>query len=249
MMDNNLYTKGDREQVIKRFDNVHTITIYCPLQFECVKYLKMSLVSNLMGYMSREEDCDVSDSENEVDYDSNTFTKIPTIDMFNCFIVTLNCCKGENIPPDVLYSIWSVIQSFKFLKFINVVFTDDEIVYESYSKIKDKDKSNLFEVVKNIYKVEALEIRLYDLFTQEIVDILNKTFVFDEVIENEYLKREFLIMFHFDDYMSFMNMFTNNNGSLFDSLDVNIIDYLLMFPKIVTRDKPKIRLITNYQNL
>ena len=231
-MDNNInrYTKGEREDVIRRFNNVHTITLYCPSQDESSKIFKMCLVSNLNGYLNK---------------DSN-FELVPVIDVFNCFMTSLNCCKDENISSDILYSIWGIIQSFNYLKYINIIFTDDKKVLSSYNKIRGKDKSDIFEVVKSIYSVDVLEFVLSNMFTQEIIDILNKTFVFDEIITNDYLLREFIIMFKYDDYISFMDMITNNNASTFDQLDPNIVDYLRIFPKIIARDKPTIRVITNY---
>lgn len=233
MDNNNLYTKGDKEEVIRRFDNIHTITMYCPILDDGMKYFRTIMVSNLNGYM---------ESESE-------FRVVPTIDVFNCFMMTLDFCKDNNIFFENLYAFWGVVQSFKFLKYINIVFTDSEEVLESYCYVRNNDKKKSLEMISNIYHVDVLELMLSNLFNQEIIDMLNKTFIFDEIIENSYLKREFMIIFNFDEYISFIEMFTNNNGSALNELDENILDYLLAFPKLISRDKPVIRVITNYSNL
>ena len=87
------------------------------------------------------------------------------------------------------------------------------------------------------------------MFTQNIIDMLNQVFMVTEIISNNYLEREFLMLFHYDDYVSFMNMFVNNNEDRLIKLDSNIIDYLLTFPKIISLNKPDIRIITNYEDI
>ena len=79
--------------------------------------------------------------------------------------------------------------------------------------------------------------------------MLNKVMMFDEIISNSYLEREFIIVFDYDDYISFMDMFATNNGMELTKLDDYIIDYLLLFPKIISNSKPTIRLLTNYSEL
>jgi hypothetical protein len=87
------------------------------------------------------------------------------------------------------------------------------------------------------------------MFEMEIIDMLNKVMMFDEIIPNSYLERVFNIDFTFDEYVSYIEMFVHNNINTLNSLDKNIVEYLLSFPKIINRCKPNIRLITTYQYL
>ena len=155
----------------------------------------------------------------------------------------------NNISIDNIYSFWGVVQSFKNLKFLNLEFTSDENVLYAYEYIRGKEKDKSFEIIQYIYKIEVIELVLSNMFTQNVIDMLNKVMMFDEIISNSYLEREFIIVFDYDDYISFMDMFATNNGMELTKLDDYIIDYLLLFPKIISNSKPTIRLLTNYSEL
>lgn len=230
MTNNNLYTRGFKDEVVRRFDNIHTITIKCPRQDDSIRCFRAVMLSNLVGYMK-------SDTE---------FKLVPTIDVFNCFMMSLDFCRENDLLMDNLYSFWGIVQSFKFLKYLNVEFVDDDDVLDAYCTIREKNHDKSLEVIQKIYHVDTLEFILHNMFTQDVIDMLNKTFIFDGIIENDYHKREFMILFKFDDYMAFMEMFTHNNEMSLNNLDTNIIDYLITFPKLITQDKPVIRIITNY---
>ena len=79
--------------------------------------------------------------------------------------------------------------------------------------------------------------------------MLNKVFICNELIPNSYLDRKFALTFTYDDYISFMDMFINNNRMNLNLLDSNICDYFRSFPKLITEQKPDIRLITNYSEI
>lgn len=234
-MDNNegTYTKGIKEDVIKRTDNVHTITINCPKNDEGIKCLKMCLVSFLNEYMTN----------------NDLFENIPVPDVFICFLNAIDCCKESNINQSNLGALYSIIQTFKYLRYINFNFVYDDTLLDAYEYIKGTDKERVVDEIKKIYKIDTLEFNLCNMFTKDVVDILNKVFVFDEIISNSYLEREFLLIFQYDDYISFMEMFTSNACIELDNMDRNIIDYLLTFPKIITEYKPYIRIITNYAEI
>ena len=228
-----LYTKGDRETVIRRFDMIHTLTMFCPIVDEGIKIFKNNLLTCLTQYMEKK------------DY----FKQVPVMDVFVCFNKTLDYCKNNNISIDNIYSFWGVVQSFKNLKFLNLEFTSDENVLYAYEYIRGKEKDKSFEIIQHIYKIEVIELVLSNMFTQNVIDMLNKVMMFDEIISNSYLEREFIIVFDYDDYISFMDMFATNNGMELAKLDDYIIDYLLLFPKIISNSKPTIRLLTNYSEL
>ena len=80
--------------------------------------------------------------------------------------------------------------------------------------------------------------------------MINKHFIANEIISNSYLERDFLIMFDFDEYISYINMFIDNNEDRLSMYDNDIMDYLRVFPTIVGDiARPNIRLYTNYREV
>ena len=70
-MDNSeFYTKGNVADVVTRINQVHTITIYCPLSDNCVKQLWSTFHLMLFRYQTTEE----------------LWTGVPAIDALNAFI-------------------------------------------------------------------------------------------------------------------------------------------------------------------
>jgi hypothetical protein len=89
-----------------------------------------------------------------------------------------------------------------------------------------------------------------DMFDQDIIDIINKNFIVNEIISNSYLEREFMITFKFDEYISYINMFIENNIDRLSMYDSDIADYLRVFPTIIGDiSKPDIRMFTNYKEV
>ena len=232
-MDNNeFYTKGNPVEVITRIDQVHTITIYCPLSDVCVQNLKDCLEKKIKKYRVSEL----------------TWKGVPAIDALNAFVMMVSYQQQMNIEADkeIIGLLASSLKMFPKMKKINFVFTDDPEIRKSYDLLISKKIS---EVKKYIYKVELLEIHLDDYFSQGIIDMLNKVFICNELIPNSYLDRKFSLTFTYDDYISFMDMFINNNRMNLNLLDSNICDYFRSFPKLITEQKPDIRLITNYSEI
>ena len=89
-------------------------------------------------------------------------------------------------------------------------------------------------------------MNLINLFSQNIIDAINKVMINNEIIPNSYLNRKFKIDFKFDEYKSFMGMFLENNEDTLNKLDKNICEYFGVFPELIEKQKPNIRLITNY---
>ena len=225
MSNSNFYIKGNYEDIITRISQVHTITMFCPMSDHCVQGLKNTFEIMLAEYKKNE------------DYWEN----VPTIDALNVFIF------NDNMNRDYDSGIFSVIVSslkmFNRLKRINFQFTDDEDILNSYKQIM---KNNIEGTTKYIYNVDVIEMNLSEMFSQMIIDMLNKIFICNEYLPNSYLDRKFMIDFQYDDYMAFMDMVINNNKEALDALDDKICDYFKSFPKLVMEQKPNIRLVTNY---
>ena len=225
MSNSNFYIKGNYEDIITRISQVHTITMFCPMSDHCVQGLKNTFEIMLAEYKKNE------------DYWEN----VPTIDALNVFIF------NDNMNKDYDSGIFSVIVSslkmFNRLKRINFQFTDDEDILNSYKQIM---KNNIEGTTKYIYNVDVIEMNLSEMFSQMIIDMLNKIFICNEYLPNSYLDRKFMVDFQYDDYMAFMDMVINNNKEALDALDDKICDYFKSFPKLVMEQKPNIRLVTNY---
>ena len=224
MSNSNFYIKGNYEDIITRISQVHTITMFCPMSDHCVQGLKNTFEIMLAEYKKNE------------DYWEN----VPTIDALNVFIF------NDNMNKDYDSGIFSVIVSslkmFNRLKRINFQFTDDEDILNSYKQIM---KNNIEGTTKYIYNVDVIEMNLSEMFSQMIIDMLNKIFICNEYLPNSYLDRKFMVDFQYDDYMAFMDMVINNNKETLDALDDKICDYFKSFPKLLMEQEPKIRLVTN----
>ena len=226
MGNDSFFTKGDRENILQRIGQVHTITIYCPLDDEGVLALWGSL-----GDVARRYRTDMYEWKN-----------VPTFDALNAFIyLTNNCNVGDK---GIIGIIISSLKMFNRLKYINFSFTDNPEIKESYDSFLNRRNGKK----GYIYKVDRLELNLSEMFSQWVIDLLNRVFICNEIISNSYLERKFCIDFTYDDYMNFMDMFLTNNGSSFDSLDKNICEYFKSFPTLINEQKPDIRLITNYSD-
>ena len=225
MGNSNFYIKGNYEDIITRISQVHTITMFCPMSDHCVQGLKNTFEIMLAEYKKNE------------DYWEN----VPTIDALNAFIF------NDNMNRDYDSGIFSVIVSslkmFNRLKRINFQFTDDEDILNSYKQIM---KNNIEGTTKYIYNVDVIEMNLSEMFSQMIIDMINRIFICNEYLPNSYLDRKFMVDFKYDDYMSFMDMVINNNKETLDALDDKICDYFKSFPKLVMEQKPNIRVVTNY---
>ena len=225
------YTKGDRDDIISRIGQVHTITLFCPLNDLCVQNLKNTFELMLPGYKT----------------DDNEWKNVPAVDVLNVFICCAAYQDSLNIEfdKDVLGMILGSLKTFRRLKLITFKFTYDEDIEEAYKLLLQK---KMKEIKKYIYNVDLMELNLSDMFSQKIIDVLNKVLMHNDQIPNSYLERKFVLNFTYDDYTSFMGMFLNNNKDELNQLDKNIYDYFTMFPKQIKEQKPDIRLITNYSD-
>ena len=231
MENSSFYTKGEKEEVTSRIGQVHTITMFCPIGDYCVQSMKNSFDMMLPKYKKNDK----------------LWKDVPAIDALNVFVFTTAFFKTSELEVDT--SIFSIIVSslkmFKKLKKINFEFTDDPDIAATYAGLIKKSKESM---KKYIYNVDVLEMNLCDMFSQTIIDLLNKVFAYNELIPNSYLERKFKLDFDYDEYITFMDMFIGNNRDNLNLLDNKICDYFRAFPNLINEQKPKIRIITNYSD-
>ena len=236
------YVKGDKESVTSRINQVSDITIYAPVSDRSMDYLYDGLALLCSHYIGKEGD--------------DMFIHIPAIDFYNVALFVHKCCKEKDVNTEYIFAMVSIIKSFVNLKYISIEFVDDANVAESYERIinieSDSNKSSVDVIneLTNVYSIDAMEMYLIDMFDQDIVDLINKHLMANEIIPNSYLEREFLIEFNFDEYVSYINMFINNNKERLSMYDSDIMDYLRTFPTIIGDiSKPNIKLYTNYSEV
>ena len=226
MGNDSFFIKGDRENILQRIVHVHTITIYCPLDDDGVLALWESLGDVAQRYRT----------------DMYEWKNVPTFDALNAFIFLSKNCEVDD--KGIIGIIVSSLKMFNRLKYINFSFTDNPEIKESYDSFLNRRNGKK----GYIYKVDRLELNLSEMFSQWVIDLLNRVFICNEIIPNSYLERKFCIDFTYDEYMNFMDMFLTNNGGSFNSLDKNICEYFKSFPTLINEQKPNIRLITNYSD-
>ena len=234
------YTKGDKNKVVTRIDQVSSITLNVPTSDRGMDYLYDALISLCNHYVD----------EN----DGDKFLYIPALDFYNIVIYVDKCCKEKEVNTDYIFSMMGVVRTFENLKYISVVFSDNVEVRDSYEILSnidsDGDVNDVLNELTNIYSIDTIEMYLMDMLDQKIIDLINKHLMSNGIISNSYLEREFLIEFEFEEYISYINMFIENNIDRLSMLDEDIMDYLRVFPSIIGDiAKPNIKLYTNYREV
>lgn len=235
------YTKGDKNKVVTRINQVSSITINVPTSDKSMDYLYDALISLCNHYVD----------EN----DGDKFLNIPAIDFLNVVIYVNKCCEEKEINTDYIFSMMGVIRTFEKLKYISIVFSDDVELRDSYEILSNIDSNDggmddIINELTNVYNIDVIELYLIDMLDQDIVDLINKHLMANGIILNSYLERTFLIEFEFEEYISYINMFIENNIDRLSMLDEDIMDYLRVFPSIVGDiAKPNIKLYTNYREI
>ena len=232
------YTKGDKNKVLGRIEQVSDITLYIPTSERCMDYLYDGLMVLCNHYV----------------VDDDSFSHIPAIDFYNVVLFVNKCCKEKNVDMEYIIAMMSIIRTFDNLKHVSIVFKDDIELKDSYERLinieSDDGASDVINELTNIYSIDCMEIYLSDMFSQDIIDLINKHFISNEIIANSYLERDFLITFEFDEYISYINMLIDNNIDRLTMYDSDIIDYLRVFPAIIGDiSKPSINLYTNYKEV
>jgi hypothetical protein len=234
------YTKGDKNKVVTRIDQVSSITLNVPTSDRGMDYLYDALISLCSHYVD----------EN----DGDKFLYIPALDFYNIVIYVDKCCKEKEVNTDYIFSMMGVVRTFENLKYISVIFSDNMEVRDSYEILSnidsDGDVNDVLNELTNIYLIDTIEMYLVDMLDQKIIDLINKHLMSNGIISNSYLEREFLIEFEFEEYISYINMFIENNIDRLSMLDEDIMDYLRVFPSIIGDiAKPNIKLYTNYREV
>jgi hypothetical protein len=234
------YTKGDKENVVTRINQISNITLYAPSSDKSMDYLYEGLVTLSNHYI---------DNSNE-----NSFLLIPAIDFYNVALFVNKSCTKHGVDSKYIHTMISIIKSFSNLKYISIKFVDNVDIKESYEKIFNINQNECsFDIISeltNVYSIDVIEMYLGDMFDQKIIDIINKHLMSNEIISNSYLEREFLIEFEFYEYISYINMFIDNNKERLYMYDSDIMDYLRVFPSIIGDiSNPKIKLYTNYSEV
>ena len=234
------YTKGDKNKVVTRIDQVSSITLNVPTSDRGMDYLYDALISLCNHYVD----------EN----DGDKFLYIPALDFYNIVIYVDKCCKEKEVNTDYIFSMMGVVRTFENLKYISVVFSDNVEVRDSYEILSnidsDGDVNDVLNELTNIYSIDTIEMYLMYMLDKKIIDLINKHLMSNGIISNSYLEREFLIEFEFEEYISYINMFIENNIDRLSMLDEDIMDYLRVFPSIIGDiAKPNIKLYTNYREV
>ena len=234
------YTKGDKEKVMSRIEQVSDITLHIPSSERCMDYLYDSLMVLCNHYVDED--------------DGDLFLLIPAIDFYNVVLFANKCCKEKGVDTKYISAMMGVVSTFTKLKYISVVFREDDELRDSYERLINMDKdsviSNGITELTNIYSIDVLEMYLGDMLDQDIIDLINKHLISNEIISNSYLERDFLVMFRFDEYITYINMFIENNIDRLSMYDSDIMDYLRVFPSIIGDVfNPDIRLYTNYREV
>lgn len=234
------YTKGDKNAIVTRINQVSSITLNVPTSDRGMDYLYDALISLCNHYVD----------EN----DGDKFLHIPAIDFYNIVIYVNKCCKEKEVNTDYIFSMMGVVRTFEKLKYISVVFSDDVELRDSYEVLSNIDSdggvNDVIGELANVYSIDTIDIYLVDIFDQKIIDLINKHFMSNGIISNSYLERDFLIEFEFGEYISYINMFIENNIDRLSMLDEDIMDYLRVFPSIIGDiAKPNIKLYTNYREV
>lgn len=234
------YTKGDKDKVLTRVEQVSDITIHIPTSDRCMDYLYDGLMMLCNHYVA--------------DSDGDIFLMIPAIDFYNVVLFASKCCSEKEVDTQYISAMLGVVRTFTNLKYISVVFKDDIELRDSYDRLINMDTNDatndIIAELTNLYTIDALELYLGDMLDQDIVDLINKHFIANEIISNSYLDRDFFIDFDFEEYVSYINMFINNNKDKLNMYDSDIIDYLSVFPTIIGDfSNPIIKVYTNYSEV
>ena len=115
------YTKGDKDNVVTRIEQVSEITLYIPTFERCVDYLYDGLISLCNHYVD--------------DDNGDKFKLIPAIDFYNVVLYITKCCKENDVDTTYISAMMGVVRSFTNLKYLNVVFKEDLGLRDSYERL------------------------------------------------------------------------------------------------------------------
>ena len=246
-MDEN--TNVQEKEIFIRLSQVFEITLNLPLEDKGINLFYNQL--NKRIDLSNQDDSLFNDILSTDD--SKCILAIHTNDVANVLIDCFQWCQDIGVDIKILGSFFRILKTFKNLRVVNFNFIFGQKckeLMEDFNIINDIDfEGDRNKSFSNIYNIDVMEVHLSDVFTKDVVDFLNKMFIFHEFIPNSYMKRVFYVDFEFNDYINFIDMILSNNKEFVKSVDQLVIDCLISFPTIVVDHKPMIRLVTNYYDL
>ena len=147
------YVKGDKNKVVTRIDQVHSITMRVPTSDRGMDYLYDNLISLCHHYVD----------EN----DGDSFLKIPALDFYNIALYVNKCCKEKEVNTDYVFSMIGIFRTFENLKYISVVFSDDVELRDSYEILVNIDSNegvnDIINELTNVYSIDVLKTLFQDM--------------------------------------------------------------------------------------
>lgn len=144
-----------------------------------------------------------------------------------------------------------ILNVYQNLQKITIVVSDKE----KYTKLENKllskkaKKDELPSLFSEFYSIEELEFKLGDMFSQEVIDYINRYLIDIGIIENDYFNRTFVLSMTHKEYMSLFSMMIENNSNTVVKFGENFSNLLLLFPDKVMNDNPTINILTDYKQI
>ena len=97
------YTKGDKDTIVTRMNQVSAITLYAPTSDRSMDYLYEGLVTLCSHYYNNKSG-------------EELFLSIPAIDFYNVALFVNKCCKENNVDVKYIIAIIDIIKTFEKAK-------------------------------------------------------------------------------------------------------------------------------------
>ena len=151
------YTKGDKDKVVTRVEQVSDITIHIPTSDRCMDYLYDGLMMLCNHYVA--------------DSDGDVFLMIPAIDFYNVVLFASKCCSEKEVDTQYISAMLGVVRTFTNLKYISVVFKDDIELRDSYDRLINMDSQAPNKVFYEYLKEETENTTKKGLFGNKVMNI------------------------------------------------------------------------------
>lgn len=144
-----------------------------------------------------------------------------------------------------------ILNVYQNLQKITIVVSNKKKYAELENKLLSgkAKKDELPSLFSEFYSVEELELKLGDMFSQEVIDYINKYLIDIGIIENDYFERTFSLSMTYEEYISLFSMMINNNSDKVSKFGENFSNLLLLLPDKVIDGNPKINILTDYKQI
>lgn len=144
-----------------------------------------------------------------------------------------------------------ILNVYQNLQKITIVVSNKKKYVELENKLLSgkAKKDELPSLFSEFYSVEELELKLGDMFSQEVIDYINKYLIDIGIIENDYFERTFSLSMTYEEYISLFSMMINNNSDKVSKFGENFSNLLLLLPDKVIDGNPKINILTDYKQI